>query len=171
MLLHLLLCLVGQVAYGTGALAQVAYTLKGPGHAYIGGYKDLSTSPLTGWSWSDGTPATNLNCGSTGCTCGLVVCVHVALPWVVRGCAWLPVRTPKPLPFCHTITPLENRTSSPQLPRISPNPACQWIRHACACASTWQATCGGLTTRTVQLVAPRCLGWHCARSVPRLTTS
>ncbi len=65
-------CVHGQTVYGPGVLIQVALALTGmSSHSYIGGSKDLATSPLTGWSWSDGTPATNVNCGVTGCTCSV----------------------------------------------------------------------------------------------------
>ena len=65
---------VAQTVYGAGVLIQAAFALTGMANlTYIGGSKDLSTSPLTGWSWSDGTPASNVNCGATGCTC---VCVR-----------------------------------------------------------------------------------------------
>jgi hypothetical protein len=32
--------------------------------AWIGGLRDDSNPPLFGWSWVDGTPSTNLNCGT-----------------------------------------------------------------------------------------------------------
>ena len=34
------------------------------GSLWIGGYKDPSTST---WAWTDGTSASNLNCGFAGC--------------------------------------------------------------------------------------------------------
>jgi hypothetical protein len=60
---------VCQTVYGLGVLLNEAFNLT-PKNAlvYVGAWKDLVENSLTGWSWSDGTPSTNLNCGIVGCT-------------------------------------------------------------------------------------------------------
>lgn len=50
---------------GSG-LAAFAGNISSPG-AFVGCYQEYLTSPISGWAWIDGTPATNLNCGLEGC--------------------------------------------------------------------------------------------------------
>jgi hypothetical protein len=53
------------------------------GNLWIGGYRDASNPPWGLWSWSDGTNASNLNCGPpSGCgpwTPGQPKCVSTSL--------------------------------------------------------------------------------------------
>ncbi len=37
------------------------------GHMWLGASRDMSNPPFGVWSWVDGTNATNINCGSSGC--------------------------------------------------------------------------------------------------------
>ena len=34
---------------------------------WLGGYRDSANPPFREWYWSDGTNASNLNCGTAGC--------------------------------------------------------------------------------------------------------
>lgn len=44
---------------------------------FLGGSKDSQSNLFSGWSWVDGTPASNLNCASVGCTYNAALCkVH-----------------------------------------------------------------------------------------------
>ncbi len=52
-------------AGGAPDLLSFAFRLTNMGaHTWLGGLRDNSNPPLSGWSWVDGTPASNLNCGS-----------------------------------------------------------------------------------------------------------
>lgn len=56
----------------SGTLIYEALSLTSPGsQTYLGASKNSDLGLTTGWSWVDGTPASNLNCGYTGCTLGL----------------------------------------------------------------------------------------------------
>jgi len=52
-----------QNATGSLLAAALAYGI----NAHVGAFKDNTAALVSGWSWDDGTPATNLNCGSAGC--------------------------------------------------------------------------------------------------------
>ncbi len=62
-------------------LLSAAYQLAIVGNAavWLGAYRDLGAAvPYVGWSWVDGTNASNINCGAVGCgpwSPGLPKCV------------------------------------------------------------------------------------------------
>ena len=63
---------VGQAQGVLSASAQLLYQRFGgscPGGSVftIGASVTATATPATAWSWMDGTPSSNLNCGSTGC--------------------------------------------------------------------------------------------------------
>ena len=51
---------------GVGSLLGDAYQASAMANVWIGGYRAGSIG-TAGWSWVDGTDASNLNCGSIGC--------------------------------------------------------------------------------------------------------
>ena len=53
------------VSSGTDLLS-VALRAVGSPTIWVGAVHSASSGPTSGWSWTDGTPATNLNCG-VGC--------------------------------------------------------------------------------------------------------
>jgi hypothetical protein len=48
-------------------LMSVAFGMTGRSEQTLVGAYRVGTAPLFGWTWVDGTPAANLNCGSMGC--------------------------------------------------------------------------------------------------------
>jgi hypothetical protein len=59
---------MSQTQYTAGSLPQAMATVMAPSTQVFGGaFKDNTANLLSGWSWVDGSPASNLNCGSSYC--------------------------------------------------------------------------------------------------------
>ena len=57
---------VTKASVDTSSLVAAVYLVNSGASCWLGGYR-TGTVSAAGWSWVDGTPPTNLNCGAASC--------------------------------------------------------------------------------------------------------